>query len=80
METFSVAGNHKRIHAVSEIWVGTISICPITTGFLTMAFHVIRNRVCLLNIYMFRPELGHFHDLKRKKRIVGNIIQDSLSS
>ena len=69
MESFSVAGNHKRTPAMSEIWVG--NICPSTTGFFTVAFHVIRNRVCLLSSYMFRPELGHLRNFKLRKKHCG---------
>ena len=69
MQTFSAVGNHKRTPAVSEMWVGNISICPSTIGFFTVACHVIRNRVCVLSSYMFRPELRHLPDLKHKKAL-----------
>jgi len=75
MQTFSAVGNHKRTLAVSEIWVGNISICPSTTGFFTVTCHVIRNRVYLLSSYMLQPELRHLHDLKLVKSIVGDNIQ-----
>ena len=47
---------------------------PAPLVFSTVACHVVRNIVCLLSSYMFRPELGHLHDLKLKKKALWDTI------